>query len=567
MYTHRHCISIVNANVQCRNYRSSISSVARLTRHITDSPKCNHVIYKKQPLRRTQLIVRTYSKIPTFVAFYKCVPTKHHCFSSTSMSSDNDVLKRQHSDLLLLQHITHSTRSLGVWEGVETLYSTPGQHLWESIRELPEIETVSHALKQIQQIDPSSSSSSSIAILHTQYKIAITALERAIQIFGSYRPGGKEQVASYALLAEFQNRCNQYENCQTTLKDLLSVYKGNSDNSESILMNDIVQMAVAKVLWYQGKHADGKEICDSLVEEEERSVGVVARTGQAVTRLLLVASLDDVFSVRDPFRMSIKRLERMVNPSATVLAAAHLNMGIVEMVWAETVSKFNDVDAPLDAAMRNWKLGITILTKGELTSQLKTSPTSRMRTNKDSYLRSILHARLLCNMAYGMLHLNHHADYISRSLEYATESLAIYDAMKIHATNSNSESGVEIVESPVWIDKEGLGRTLSVLGTCYHLHGNAIMGQGLFQSALDKIPVNFSKLSSDATPLQLVEQSDTYDRYADLCNDWEEREGDSKQLRQKADDIHSKILPDGWKDKTSIHGSLWFWTGATIQRH
>jgi hypothetical protein len=538
----------------------SVSSIASRTRRNTELSKYNHVLYTKDSCRTLTMM-----KLRLFAPFHRCGTIKHHCFSTKtdttgSISNDSEALNGNHSYQLLLQHITHSTRSLGVWEGVDSLYSTPQQSLWESIRELPEIETVSNALKQIQQVDPLSTSS--ILIIHTQYKIAITALERAIQIFGSYRPGGKEQLASYALLSEFQNRYNQYESCHATLQELLSVHKSSSDSSEDMSVLDMVQIAIAKLFWYQGKHADGKAICDTLVDEE-RTVGVVARTGQALTRLLLVSSLDDVFSVRDPFRMSIVRLERMVNPSATVLAAAHLNMGIAEMVWAETVSKFNDVDAPLDAAMRSWKQGITILTKGELTSQLKTLPTSRMRPNTDSHLRSILHARLLSNMAYGMLHMNHHADYITRSLEYASESLAIYDAMKSNNLSSKNESA----ESPVLIDKEGLSRTLSILGTCYHLHGNPIMAQGLFQSALDKIPVNFTKLSADATPLQLVEQSDTYDRYADLCNDWEEREGDSKQLRQKADDINSKISPDGWKDKTSIHGSLWFWTGATILRH
>ena len=491
--------------------------------------------------------------------------TKNHYFSTSG--TEDGAPTRQSSYQVLLQHLTHSTRSLGVWEGIDSLHTTTATtSLWESIHELPEIKAVSSALQQILEIDPSLSSST--LIIHRQYQTAITALERAIQIFGSYRPGGKEQMASYALLVEFQNRSNQYDACRATLNELLAVYKSNNDESEAVYMNDIVQIATAKVLWYQGHHAAAKEICDALVEEN-RPVSVVARTGQAMTRLLLVTTLDDVFSVRDPFRMSIRRLEQMVHPSATVLAAAYLNMGIAEMVWAETVSKFNDVDAPLDAAMRNWKQGITILTRGELAgSNIYNATKLRKGQTKDSPLRSMLHARLLCNMAYGMLHMNHHADYVSQALEYASESLAIYDAMNKHNNDTNKasdESGE--ASGRINYDKEGLGRALSVAGTCFHLNGTAVPAQGLFQSSLDKISVNFSTLSTRATPLQLVEQSDTYERYSDLCLDWEEREGDAKQLREKANDIHAKLLPDGWKDKTSIHGSLWFWTGATMQRH
>jgi tetratricopeptide (TPR) repeat protein len=563
------------------------SSIATMKIGMKNMIKYKHGIHSKHHSKLSyhiHSVIQSRTMIqPQLETLDTCVTTKHHYFSSTkdTTSSDlnieNDSLKRPNSYQFLLQHITHSTRSLGVWEGVESLYTTPEQNLWESIQELPEIEMVRKALEQIQQPVDAPSVATSLSIIHTtQYKIAITALERAIQIFGSYRPGGREQLASYALLSEFQNRCHHYDSAHSTLQELLSAHKNNENNNsgtssnakEDGTLNDIVQIAMAKLFWYQGKHAEGKAICDSLVDEE-RTVGVVARTGQAVTRLLLVSSLDDVFSVRDPFRMSIKRLERMVHSSATVLAAAYLNMGIAEMVWAETVSQHNDVDAPLDAAMRNWKQGITILTKGELTGPMNTASTSsRTRPNKDSPVRSILHARLLSNMAYGMLHMNHHADYITRSLEYASESLAIYDAMKISNNNNEVNASDEVsTESSVLIDKEGLSRTLSILGTCYHLHGNAIIAQGLFQSALDKVPVNFTKLSADATPLQLVEQSDTYDRYSDLCNDWDEREGDSKHLRQKADEINANLLPNGWKDKTSIHGSLWFWTGATIQRH
>jgi tetratricopeptide (TPR) repeat protein len=507
---------------------------------------------------------------------------------STTNSNDGDGNVTNIPVFLLLRYITHSTRSIGVWEGIELLYSVPlkkqqttsvdiptkvGSIVWESIRQLPEIDVV---IKYLQQQQHSDVSATKVQDNNNTIQIAMTALERAIQIFGSYKSGGIEQIGCFALLAEFQNRNGQYIDCLGTLNELLQTYNSNSNKAgDDILLSDIVQIARAKTYWYQGHHGEAKEICDQLVDQE-RPVEAIARTGQAMTRLLLISSLDDVFSIRDPFRMSIKRLERMVHPSSTVLAASYLNMGIAEMVWAETVSKFNNVDAPLDAAMRNWKQGITILTKDGSSQRVSLSMSNRVSKKESStHLRAIIHARLLGNMAHGMLQMTHEHDYVARALEYASESLSVYDAISSTSTGSahpttGSTETVENTEPLILIDKEGLGRTLSLLGTCYHLAGNAINAQGLFQSALDKLPMNLSTNTSPttiaATPLQWIEQRDTYERYIKLCQDWDQREGDAKLMQQKADDINSNMLPMGWKDKSSIHGSLWFWTYATMQR-
>jgi hypothetical protein len=480
----------------------------------------------------------------------------------TNSNNHNSNLQRQYE---LLRHITHSTRSLGVWEAIELLYSTSTiqqrqntiSNVWESIRQLPELETAILNLKLEQPLSSSSNIESSIQ-----------ALERAVQIFGSYRSGSMEHVACFALLAEFQNRNNAYTECSTTLNELLRAY----NDTHSAILNDVVQLGLAKLHWFHGHHELAKEICDSLVDRN-RPIEAAARTGQAVSRLSLVSSLDDVFSVRDPFRMTIKRLEHTAHPASTVLAAAYLNMGVAEAVWAETVSKHNEVDAPLDAAMRNWKQGLTTLKKGNSKNSISgatLSSSSGHRTGESSSLRSILQARLLANMAWGMLQKTNELDYVSRAVEFASESLAIYDALGASSTTAPVDATADKGElSVVVVEKEGLGRTLSVLGTCYHLDGNAVTAQGLLQSALDKVPMRFSSstITTTASVLQCIEQRDTYLRYANLCQDWDQREGDAKQMHQKANDIDSFLLPDGWSDKSPIHGSLWFWTSAISQRH
>ena len=478
---------------------------------------------------------------------------------SDDLSVQNRILLQQYQ---LLQHLTQSTRSLGIWEAVEdyqTSVKTQQKNVsgdfgrvWESIHQLPEVAS---AISNLELASPLTSS--------PNMKDSIQALERSVQIFGSYQTGSIEHIACFALLAEFQNRNNQLQDCAATLQELSRVCNSIGNSQEALMLQDLIQLGLAKLHWLHGQHEQAKVICDSLVDQD-RPIEAAARTGQALSRLLLVSSLDDVFSVRDPFRMTIKHLERTVHPASTILGAAFLNMGIAEAVWAETVSKHNNVDAPFDAAMRNWKQGLTTLKKGSNKSSIASNG---FRVGESSLLRSILRARLLANMAWGMLQMTHQVDYIKRATEFASESLAVYDSMAPKEVIASSES-MDFENGPVIVEKEGLGRTLSLLGSCYHLSGNAVSAQGLLQSAFDKVPVHFSSSPvTTASFLQCTEHRDAYLRYALLCQDWEKRESEAQKMHQIVKDIDTSVLPVGWSEKSSIHGSLWFWTYATAQRH
>jgi len=248
-----------------------------------------------------------------------------------------------------------------------------------------------------------------------------------------------------------------------------------------------------------------------------------ARTGQAITRLSSCQTLDDAFSVRDPARMVVKFLEGQYNtPLAS--ATAQLNFGIAEAIYAEVVSRENNVQVPLDGAMRAWRQGLTILKR----HQRRGKQSKRQET-----LAAVLQARLKSNMAWGLLQMTNERDYVKQASEYAGEALQVYDKM----TSEPSE-------------KEGLGRTLSLVATCYHKSSMAVTAEGLFQSAIDQPAVS---------PLQKLELRDTYKFYSTLCREWEKRERDADRLEQQGVDMNES-LPEAWKGKSSIHSSLWFWT-------
>ena len=255
----------------------------------------------------------------------------------------------------------------------------------------------------------------------------VSALERAAQIFGPM--GGAPRRAVLSLLAETQcavagtrtqdedaTTVADYTACLATIREIPEPQQNNNTEGDPI-----VHLARAKAHWLNGDFVTAREICDSLVHVETVSneVRLAARTGQAVARLCAVASIDDVFSVRDPFRMAFKRLETRGAGSRTALAAACLNAGVAEAVWAETVQQRNEMTVPLDAAMRMWKKGLTVL---ERAKRVKNSNAVVSDT-----VRALLEARLYTNMAWGMLQMPHLSDHVSEASEYAAKALAVYD--------------------------------------------------------------------------------------------------------------------------------------------
>jgi hypothetical protein len=387
----------------------------------------------------------------------------------------------------------------------------------QSLQQLPELQA---SVAQFGNLRKSDSDGAIVSLM--------SALERSIHIFASIQSGSNEHVACLALLAEMQSQCNMNTACFETLRTVSELC--NDGNNTAI--SDSLRLAMAKAQWLNGDHASSMAICSSILEQESVSLSTeaAARTGQALSRLLLVSSLDDAFSVRDPFRGVIKLLERnAVSSNSTIKAAAHLNMGIAEAVYAENVAKFNDVEVPLDGAMRAWRAGLTELKQRD------------NRATTPSPLRTFLQARLQASMAWGMLQMTRERDFVPRACTLASESLATLDSL----------TGLENHR------KEGLCRTLGILATCYHQSGSAVTAQGLFQSAIDHDPLVHATLVS-------LERRDALMGYSKLCHEWDKRESEAVQLKEQAD-LLNHALPVGWRDKSTIHGSLWFWTPDSLR--
>lgn len=352
-------------------------------------------------------------------------------------------------------------------------------------------------------------------------KISTDKIQRAIDIFSAMEAGGSEHQASLMLQAEAKHYNGDSKGVYSTLKEL----------EKNNVKKDVLTLAHAKLLWLNGDFAQAQTLCDSLLPGEELSLAMIsaslsstelsARMGQALSRLLLVRTLDDVYSVRDPFRMIVKLLQRS-SPVSLASAAAYLNSGVAESIYVQVIQKEHNLESvPWDAAMRNWNEGLTILSQCP-------------KSVRGTQTAMALEARLYANLAWGALQMNGDTELIKRASEFARDSMKIYDDAK-------NKHG--------WV-LGGWSRTLSLVAQCYHKSGSAVTAQGLLQTAIDE--------QASRSTLEMLNHRDAILGFSHLCEDWEKRQSEADQLKEKAEKADNS-LPGGWKGKSGIHSSLWFW--------
>jgi tetratricopeptide (TPR) repeat protein len=358
---------------------------------------------------------------------------------------------------------------------------------------------------------------------------AVDDLKRASDVFASFAKGGPEHMAVLALLAECQQRLALYEDSLQTLEGL----GAHAQASTIPYGTDDMTLAQAKVFWKMGEFGQSQALCETMIKEYDDfnenfpSTNLhmaSAMSGKALSQLAAMNTLDDAFSVRDYFRIAVKFLERNP-PSENELprAAVDLNDGVAEAVYAIFLEKTNDVDVPMDPALRSWFKGLQ-----KTQSERPLAPHLKAASHS-------LKASIQANLGWGVLNYEQdRSDRLKKASGYAGDALAIYDADGI-------------------LGAEGMCRVLSVIASCYHQAGSAVTAEGLFQSATDR-----KKLPTG--PLPLLELRDACSLYAGLCKQWDKREGDVQKLESRVDEIEAS-LPQAWQgSKPGVLASAWFWT-------
>jgi tetratricopeptide (TPR) repeat protein len=362
-------------------------------------------------------------------------------------------------------------------------------------------------LNSIRQLPETKEALMSPSIAQREKQQVVDNLMRAVDVFGRLNRGGAEHLFCLAMLAEISGVAGsiEAEEALDNMLDELSLDSGTGGDARSAVL-----VAKAKSLYYRGEFELSRTICNDILEDDPNShpFGTVmaARTIFGAARLQTMETIDDAFSVRDPFRMVVKHVERNQPSNKLALAVANFNMGTAEAVYAATVSKFNNVSVPLDSALKWWKQSSTIVANRNFSSLMK----ARSHTNIGWSLMEM--ASETGNM-----------DFLKQSSENAKTALGCYQESSI---------------------KDGLARTLCLLGILAHKSGQAVTAEGLFASAL-----SYEK-ETVVGKLTYVESLNTY---ANLLDDWDKREDEAESMREKAKAVP---LPVKWRRSTTMTGSL-----------
>ena len=98
------------------------------------------------------------------------------------------------------------------------------------------------------------------------------------------------------------------------------------------------------------------------------------------------------------------------------------------------------------------------------------------------------------------------------------------------------------------------------MATCYARAGSAVTAEGLFQSSLDKLLIptegGGSGYGYPPCPVTDVVRRDAHLWYADLCSNWERRDGDASDQLERAEVIEGNMA-EGWRGRPGSYGGLW----------
>jgi tetratricopeptide (TPR) repeat protein len=411
-----------------------------------------------------------------------------------------------------------------------------------SIRQLPEVKSALANFPSLSSVDD---------------------LKRASQIFDSF-PGeaaASEQLAVRALLAECQQRLALYDKALSSLDGLAGLIQTTSISNKhvsslSLLQRDDIILARAKILWTMGEFREAQQLCESIIHQyddlresfpETTNLHLAsAMTGKGLSQLAAMETMDDAYSVRDYFRIVVKFLERHPSsghpvPNNLPEAAVLNNYAVAEAIYAIFLEQTNGVSMPFTVALRTWFKALQKLKGGTM-------------DNRDVSSK-ILQAKIQTNLAWGILNYEQdQSDRLSKASDYAGKALKVYDTIRANENSDTSSMPQALVPS------DGLTRTLSILGSCFHQSDNAVTAEGLFQSAVDKK----KQLLRAPDTLSLLELKAAYRGYADLCHKWEKREGDARRLEGEIRHVDEELLPRGWNGKSDVFSGMWFWTPGDV---
>jgi len=276
---------------------------------------------------------------------------------------------------------------------------------------------------------------------------------------------------------------------------------------------------------------------------------------------------------------------------ALASAASYCNQGIAELFCLTAKRHLMGQIVSTDPAMHIWREAITVL--DDLDQFLEDDSSSLSSNNDDTddndrrkakhqqhglALAKSIRARVYCNMAWSILFFDSSVigidepsdgggrviksmpikpDQLKIASEYAGSALKLYEALL-----ADDPSAAKLL-----VIKPSIGRALSLVASCYAKTGSSVTAEGLFQSSID----NCIASSSNSSPLTKLDARSGLLHYAELCQNWENRDADAKKnadrtlemdrsLQSIDDDSNTHCHGNGWQGKSGIYSGLWFFS-------
>lgn len=321
-------------------------------------------------------------------------------------------------------------------------------------------------------------------------------LKRAADIM---RGMGPPFQAVMSLLAEAHHQDGDYTMAQESLQELLQSLDKESETTA------YVQLALAKVLWYNGDFSNASSMAETVLEGvDENSNGTLYHCATNAHRLSTLLTSSSSSTTDDEL------VDTSPPDDPPLLAPALLNNEGIVRILSER--------GTMDDAMQLWQRGLQHLDGADDESSQRTKS---------------LQSRIRVNMIWSLL----------SDMSGDEDSLAV--------ASDHAREALQLVEGGG--DKRGLHRALLAVAMCYRRAKSAVTAEGLLQTVLGDATVTDS--------LQLLVRRDALMQYSELCHDWDKREKEGDQLEAQA---HEVVLPGDWKNQPGMLSGLWFFTPDEI---
>jgi len=492
-------------------------------------------IYRRQPIIRNQgtMCLLGSTTRPRQSAF-----NINQGYASTDAFSTCDSQRCQHRSFSAKHNISYAkTGMLSISSSSLPLFSSMIEPHLATIQLLPEVQ---YAL----QNKPSPSS--------------IEGLTRALDIFAQMKPGGDEYCAILAMLADCHARIGQYSRAQEVLKTLQKRRRNAFD----------VNLSKSKAEWCLGYFSEASHTC---INEVFRSRGVVfeplkmstAQNSMGLISLFLEGEERTSDSVEVLEEACYGLIEDLNSEKGDEDSDQKHEMGKDEAnmdLTAEETAAMNQVvnavqesidltpqpmtnliqtddQIKLAAAIGFNNLGIALVInpqpEGDHMAAWREGLDVLDRLATQTTLANSIRIRLLLNLAITLLK-QESDESLKTASGYAKGALRL----------SEDRNGIDPCEYHFM-----LGRSLSVVASCFLKADSAVTAEGLFQSSLDA-------LKKGVGPLNQLVLKETYLKYSILCQKWDKRKADAKRLEQDHKGIR---LPNGWNGQQEILAGLVFY--------